>query len=98
MHILSLYTCTLFLPGTVLYSILYCRFQRTLSTMKSEIEKLNNEIEASKTGYSSALRKLESLSEEIHERRNAIMKLAEREPGVGAEDNGFCEAPRDVQS
>lgn len=55
-----------------------------MSSIKSEIENLIKEIESAKNGYSSALKKLESISEEIHEKRNTMMK---REPCVGAEDN-----------
>lgn len=64
------------------------RFRKRLASVKEEIEHLNQEINSSKISYSVALHKLEAISEEIHERRNAAMlRLLKREPGVGAEND-----------
>lgn len=54
--------------------------------IKENIEQLGEELVESKRQYSRALKGLESISEEIHEKRSQILaKSLVREPGVGAE-------------
>ena len=53
-----------------------------LQAVKSEIESRQKSVSEAKRQYSEALKRLESISEEIHERRNGT---GIRTPGVGAE-------------
>ncbi|RWS24649.1 hypothetical protein B4U80_09954 [Leptotrombidium deliense] len=65
------------------------KFHQRLHAIKGEIETLRREITDSKSAYSMTLRNLESISEEIHEKRNRslLQSSLKREPGVGAETN-----------
>lgn len=66
------------------------RFRKRLTSIKEEIELLVQEINSSKKNYSAVLHKLEDISEQIHEKRNAaLLRLFKREPGVGAETEQF---------
>lgn len=54
--------------------------------IKENIEQLAEELVTSKRQYSQALKGLEAISEEIHEKRSQILaRSLKREPGVGAE-------------
>ncbi|CAG2165582.1 unnamed protein product [Oppiella nova] len=68
--------------------------QTELNAIKARIESLNTVILEAKTSYSKTLRDLESISDEIHEKRAQLMaKSLTREPGVGAErEETHCEA------
>ncbi|XP_053679854.1 SH3 domain-binding protein 5 homolog [Anopheles nili] len=62
--------------------------QEQLEAQKGRIQQLENLIQAAKSAYSTALRNLEKISEEIHEQRGDLSQAAPsgpREPGVGAE-------------
>ena len=53
---------------------------------KRRVSELEKEVASAKQVYSNALRKLEEISDQIHEqRRTADSKLGQRESGVGAE-------------
>ena len=61
-------------------------FDSKLKSIKDDIKKLEEELQESKSQYSQALKNLENISEEIHEKRAQILtKSLKREPGVGAE-------------
>ena len=61
-------------------------FDSKLKAIKENIGKLEEELGESKRQYSQALKNLENISEEIHEKRAQILtKSLKREPGVGAE-------------
>lgn len=55
-----------------------------LNTQKERIGQLQTLLQQAKTGYSTALKSLELISESIHKMRG---ELGVREPGVGAESN-----------
>lgn len=59
-------------------------FQNKLQLQKQKVEALQQSVAQAKLKYSEALKNLEFISEEIHEKRAA---LRPREPGVGAETN-----------
>uniref|UniRef100_A0A182WFQ0 Uncharacterized protein n=1 Tax=Anopheles minimus TaxID=112268 RepID=A0A182WFQ0_9DIPT len=62
--------------------------QEQLEAQKGRIQQLEQQIQAAKSAYSTALRNLEKISEEIHEQRGDLSQAAPsgpREPGVGAE-------------
>uniref|UniRef100_T1GC64 Uncharacterized protein n=1 Tax=Megaselia scalaris TaxID=36166 RepID=T1GC64_MEGSC len=62
--------------------------QDQLQTQKNRIQELQQELQAAKANYSTALRNLERISEEIHEKRGDLSLAAPsgpREPGVGAD-------------
>ncbi|XP_052889068.1 SH3 domain-binding protein 5 homolog [Anopheles moucheti] len=62
--------------------------QEQLEAQKGRIQQLEQQIQAAKRAYSTALRNLEKISEEIHEQRGDLSQAAPsgpREPGVGAE-------------
>ncbi|XP_058115766.1 SH3 domain-binding protein 5 homolog [Anopheles ziemanni] len=62
--------------------------QEQLEAQKGRIQQLEQLIQASKSAYSTALRNLEKISEEIHQQRGDLSQAAPsgpREPGVGAE-------------
>ena len=59
-------------------------FQNKLVTQKQRVETLQQNVAAAKASYAATLQNLESISEQIHEKRAALMP---REPGVGAEKN-----------
>ncbi|XP_049540275.1 SH3 domain-binding protein 5 homolog isoform X2 [Anopheles darlingi] len=62
--------------------------QEQLEAQKSRIQQLEQQIQSAKTAYSTALRNLEKISEEIHQQRGDLSQAAPsgpREPGVGAE-------------
>ncbi|GAB0091530.1 SH3 domain-binding protein 5 homolog [Sergentomyia squamirostris] len=64
--------------------------QDQLETQKGRVQELQALIQVSKASYSSALRNLETISEEIHKQRGDLSCAAPpgpREPGVGAELN-----------
>lgn len=64
----------------------YDKFKKHLNIIKTDIDMLNEQIVATKSCYSVTLKDLESISEEIHERRNSkLITSLQREPGVGAE-------------
>lgn len=59
-----------------------------LLTQKKRIKELQGHVQVSKSTYSTALRNLEQISEEIHKKRGDLCMVAPpgpREPGVGAE-------------
>lgn len=56
-----------------------------LQSVKTEIENLQEAIGKAKATYAQSLKRLESISEEIHERRNNGSSASSRTPGVGAE-------------
>uniref|UniRef100_A0A5S6QU26 SH3 domain-binding protein 5-like n=1 Tax=Trichuris muris TaxID=70415 RepID=A0A5S6QU26_TRIMR len=59
-------------------------FTKVLQNQKSLIQRLEAEIRQKKADYNASLRRLEEISEEIHEKRN----LGKRDPGVGSESPG----------
>lgn len=62
--------------------------QDQLHTQKNRIQELQAQLQAAKSNYSTALRNLEQISEEIHKKRGDLNMAAPpgpREPGVGAE-------------
>uniref|UniRef100_A0A675B371 Uncharacterized protein n=1 Tax=Anopheles darlingi TaxID=43151 RepID=A0A675B371_ANODA len=62
--------------------------QEQLEAQKGRIQQLEQQIQSAKTAYSTALRNLEKISEEIHQQRGDLSQAAPsgpREPGVGAE-------------
>uniref|UniRef100_A0AAG5DTF9 Uncharacterized protein n=1 Tax=Anopheles atroparvus TaxID=41427 RepID=A0AAG5DTF9_ANOAO len=62
--------------------------QEQLEAQKGRIQQLEQLIQAAKSAYSTALRNLEKISEEIHQQRGDLSQAAPsgpREPGVGAE-------------
>jgi SH3-domain binding protein 5 len=59
-------------------------FQNKLMAQKQRVEALQLQVAQAKHNYSETLKSLESISEQIHEKRAA---LRPREPGVGAEKN-----------
>uniref|UniRef100_A0A182QTY7 Uncharacterized protein n=1 Tax=Anopheles farauti TaxID=69004 RepID=A0A182QTY7_9DIPT len=62
--------------------------QEQLEAQKGRIQQLEQQIQSAKSAYSTALRNLEKISEEIHEQRGDLSQAAPsgpREPGVGAE-------------
>lgn len=67
--------------------------QDQLHTQKSRIQELQGQLQGAKGSYSTALRNLEHISEEIHKKRGDLHLAAPpgpREPGVGAE---LCPVP-----
>lgn len=57
-----------------------------LQHQKQNVTDLQSAIKDTKAKYSNALRNLEKISEEIHQsRRDKIMLMFPRQPGVGAE-------------
>ncbi|GLV35910.1 parcas [Carabus blaptoides fortunei] len=66
--------------------------QDQLNTQKQRIESLQRSVSQVKFAYAQSLKKLESISEEIHQKRRKLASEDEvpqgpREPGVGAELN-----------
>lgn len=67
--------------------------QDQLQTQKNRIEELQQQVQAAKNTYASALRNLERISDDIHRQRGDYPQLLNtpppgpREPGVGAELN-----------
>ncbi len=62
--------------------------QDQLQTQKERIQELQTHIQCAKTMYSTSLKNLEQISEEIHRQRGDLSTAAPsgpREPGVGAE-------------
>lgn len=60
--------------------------QDQLKTQKSRIAELQQQIQVAKSKYSTALRNLEGISEDIHRQRGDLpVPQGPREPGVGAE-------------
>lgn len=62
--------------------------QDQLQTQKERIQELQTQIQCAKTMYSTSLKNLEQISEEIHRQRGDLSAAAPsgpREPGVGAE-------------
>lgn len=62
--------------------------QDQLQTQKERIQELQQQIQCAKTMYSTSLKNLEQISEEIHRQRgdlSAVAPSGPREPGVGAE-------------
>ncbi|KFD60991.1 hypothetical protein M514_26841, partial [Trichuris suis] len=59
-------------------------FTKVLQNQKSLIQRLEAEIRQKKADYNASLRRLEEISEEIHEKRS----LGKRDPGVGSESPG----------
>lgn len=62
--------------------------QDQLQTQKERIQELQSQIQCAKTMYSTSLKNLEQISEEIHRQRGDLSTAAPpgpREPGVGAE-------------
>lgn len=60
--------------------------QDQLKTQKARIAELQGQIQVAKTKYSTALRSLENISEDIHRQRGDLpVPQGPREPGVGAE-------------
>lgn len=61
--------------------------QDQLKTQKARIAELQGHIQVAKKKYSTALRSLENISEDIHRQRGDLMPVPQgpREPGVGAE-------------
>ena len=61
-------------------------YDQRLKSIRNGIQKLEEEIQSSKNSYSKALKNLENISEEIHEKRAQEITKFQREPGVGAEE------------
>lgn len=67
--------------------------QDQLNTQKNRIEELQQQVQAAKNTYATALRNLERISDDIHRQRGDYPQLLNtpppgpREPGVGAELN-----------
>lgn len=59
--------------------------QDQLKTQKARIAELQSQIQVAKAKYSTALRSLENISEDIHRQRGDLPPQGPREPGVGAE-------------
>ncbi|RUS79404.1 hypothetical protein EGW08_012817 [Elysia chlorotica] len=63
-----------------------------LQQVKQSIQDLQQAMVAAKARYSGALRRLETISDCIHEqRRQKLVLMYPREPGVGAEENEWTE-------
>ncbi|XP_041480749.1 SH3 domain-binding protein 5-like [Lytechinus variegatus] len=61
-------------------------FNQNLERHKRRVSELEKDVSSAKKVYSNALRKLEQISDQIHEqRRTSASKLGQRESGVGAE-------------
>ncbi|XP_046565336.1 SH3 domain-binding protein 5-like isoform X1 [Haliotis rubra] len=72
------------------YFELKAELELRLQQQKQNIDDLQNAIRSSKARYSDSLRHLEGISEEIHEsRRQKILLMFPREPGVGADDESL---------
>ncbi|XP_046340845.2 SH3 domain-binding protein 5-like isoform X1 [Haliotis rufescens] len=72
------------------YFELKAQLELKLQQQKQNIDDLQNAIRSSKVKYSDSLRHLEGISEEIHEsRRQKILLMFPREPGVGADDESL---------
>ncbi|XP_031562144.1 SH3 domain-binding protein 5-like [Actinia tenebrosa] len=73
-----------------IYFDLRDKYMEVLEEHKQHIISLKNQLRDSKQSYSSSLRKLEGISDEIHEMRRSQsqleMCLSPRQDGVGAED------------
>lgn len=66
-----------------------------MQTQKERIQELQQHIQSAKRAYSTSLKNLEQISEEIHKMRGDLSKAAPsgpREPGVGAELSMIPEA------
>ncbi|XP_053965565.1 SH3 domain-binding protein 5 homolog [Anastrepha ludens] len=66
--------------------------QDQLQTQKNRIQELQQQVQSAKTTYSTALRNLERISDDIHRQRGDFPQMGApppgpREPGVGAELN-----------
>ena len=58
---------------------------------KQNVSDLQQAIASAKRKYADALSRLENISEEIHEsRRQKILLMFPREPGVGADSDSLC--------
>uniref|UniRef100_A0A0A9YH16 SH3 domain-binding protein 5 n=1 Tax=Lygus hesperus TaxID=30085 RepID=A0A0A9YH16_LYGHE len=71
--------------------------QGQLDAQKMRIDQIQGELSKAKSDYAASLKRLEIISEEIHnQRRNKSGRVSPsppvgpREPGVGAEINSFC--------
>ncbi|XP_071510430.1 uncharacterized protein [Diadema antillarum] len=75
-------------------------FNQNLEIRKKMVSELEKDVSAAKQVYSNALRKLEQISDQIHEqRRSSAAKLGQRESGVGAEAPAIiqeCPSPRQL--
>ncbi|KAK3104640.1 hypothetical protein FSP39_006861 [Pinctada imbricata] len=72
-----------------------------LQQLKQNVSDLQTAIKIAKSRYSSTLKTLESISEEIHEsRREKLLLMFPRQPGVGAESDSvassLCDLSLDV--
>lgn len=73
-----------------------CIFSAT-QQLKQNVWDLQQAIVIRKGRYAEALHRLESISEEIHEsRRNKLLLMFPREPGVGAECDGVGSSVSDI--
>ncbi|XP_041367649.1 SH3 domain-binding protein 5-like [Gigantopelta aegis] len=62
-----------------------------LKQQKQNVSDLQQAITSTKRKYADALSRLEKISEEIHEsRRQTILLMFPREPGVGADSDSLC--------
>lgn len=61
------------------------KYKHLLDDQKRQIEVIEETIQMTKSGYAESLKELESISEEIHERRQRYKDLGDRGQGVGAE-------------
>lgn len=78
--------------GNTLKSI-YFIFQH----QKQNVTDLQTAIKLAKSKYAKSLRKLEDISLAIHEaRRNKLLLLYPRQPGVGAESDSLCSSLSEV--
>ena len=74
--------------------------QEQLEAQKARIDQLQDLIQSAKTKYSTALRCLEQISEEIHRQRGdlEVAPSGPREPGVGAELSNLPPPPQSISA
>ena len=78
--------------GNSLRSI-YLIFQQ----QKQNVTDLQTAIKQAKSKYAKSLRNLEDISSAIHEaRRNKLLLMYPRQPGVGAESDSLCSSSSEM--
>ncbi|XP_063054006.1 SH3 domain-binding protein 5b [Engraulis encrasicolus] len=79
------------------YFELKAKYYLQLEQLKKSVDELQAKLSGAKGEYRTALRNLEMISDEIHERRRASV-IGPRERGVGAEGDGISVTGDDVTS
>ncbi|KAL2084695.1 hypothetical protein ACEWY4_020213 [Coilia grayii] len=79
------------------YFELKAKYYLQLEQLKKNVDDLQAKLSQAKGEYKTALRNLEMISDEIHERRRSSV-IGPRERGVGAEGDGISVAGDDVTS